>query len=577
MTIATPNGAPAVALLSDPFLQWPEGDRVRVVWFTEFVGGRHWLEYGEDWDRTAIAVTTCLTHLREDGDSHLPPTAPRPPEGAAVWARPVWRHEAIATGLGPGQRWPYRVCSDRGDAIAVSAPFTLAANPPAGAALQILLTSDHQLKPMTAANLAAVERTIGRVDAVFHAGDLANIPDRASEWFDDASGLAFFPCLQGRAARTTTHGDRTRTDRGGALIQHAPLFPTLGNHEVMGRRGLGATLRQEFCDPIPRAAAAALYETPPAELPPEAVEDWWKARSFNTDTYEALFSLPDGGPGGKRYYATTVGDVRLISLCAACAWRPPTLTRQVPGCYGERPVDLGERQRWGWGQFIFEPIAPGSAQYEWLRSELSRPEFRAAKYKIVMLHHPPHSLGDNVVPPFVDPVQRVEHDDSGAVSAVHYDYPRDRDYLIEAVVPLLAAAGVQLVYFGHSHLWNRFAHHGDRGTLHFLESSNVGNSYGACWDGDNRRSVPSDAASSAAEHYASFGDPNGLMPIVPTIAPQRDARSGEPLPFLASNEVTAFSILDTAAGAVRSYCQDVRRPEAPAVLFDEFFLEAAMP
>jgi len=44
--------------------------------------------------------------------------------------------------------------------------------------LKILLTSDHQLKPMTAANLQKVVETVERVDAVFFVGDLVNVPDR---------------------------------------------------------------------------------------------------------------------------------------------------------------------------------------------------------------------------------------------------------------------------------------------------------------------------------------------------------------------------------------------------------------
>ena len=50
---------------------------------------------------------------------------------------------------------------------------------------------------MVAANLQKVVETIGKIDAVFFAGDLVNIPERASEWFDDKRGGAFFPCLQG--------------------------------------------------------------------------------------------------------------------------------------------------------------------------------------------------------------------------------------------------------------------------------------------------------------------------------------------------------------------------------------------
>ncbi|MCK9903468.1 hypothetical protein CC117_26940 [Parafrankia colletiae] len=34
---------------------------------------------------------------------------------------------------------------------------------------------------------------------MFVAGDLVNVPGRASEWFDDTRGSAFFPVLQGNS------------------------------------------------------------------------------------------------------------------------------------------------------------------------------------------------------------------------------------------------------------------------------------------------------------------------------------------------------------------------------------------
>ena len=39
---------PEPALLTDPFLQLPTEDAVRVVWFTEFEGAEHFVLYGED-------------------------------------------------------------------------------------------------------------------------------------------------------------------------------------------------------------------------------------------------------------------------------------------------------------------------------------------------------------------------------------------------------------------------------------------------------------------------------------------------------------------------------------------------
>jgi hypothetical protein len=149
---------------------------------------------------------------------------------------------------------------------------------------------------MVAANLQKVEETLGRVDAVFFAGDLVNIPDRASEWFDDSRGCGFFPCLQGNTRYALERNGRTVSYRGGEIIQHAPLFATLGNHEVMGRFAATAPLGEQFNQPVPRSAAVELYEAN-ADLfnpsgDPTLRRQWIIDNSFNSDTYEALFSLP---------------------------------------------------------------------------------------------------------------------------------------------------------------------------------------------------------------------------------------------------------------------------------------------
>ena len=103
-----------------------------------------------------------------------------------------------------------------------------------------------------------------------------------------------------------------------------------------------------------------------------------------------------------------------------------------------------------------------------------------------MWHHPVHSLGGNVVPAYTDPVPVIERDAAGQVRRVRYEYPMQADYLMQDVIPLIEKAGVQLVLYGHCHLWNRFF--SDAGT-HYLETSNVGNSYGAAV-GDRHRIVP---------------------------------------------------------------------------------------
>jgi 3',5'-cyclic AMP phosphodiesterase CpdA len=553
-------------LLTDPFLQLPTPTSVRVVWFTEFAGTRHMVTYGKDLNRQATATTSKLSRTREDQKSRVGSQTEDNPVYQKPTLRHIWRHEAEIGGLTPGERIPYRVTSVREDGESFSsASFTLAPAPLPGTPLKILLTSDHQLMPMVAANLQKVGETVGRVDAVFFAGDLANIPDRASGWFDDSRGNAFFPCLQGRANYELEKNGIKTVYTGSQIIQHAPLFPAAGNHEVMGRFSTESNLNYQIFDSFPRAAAEELYAQNAVQLnptgDPEVREAWLKDNSFNTSTYEEIFTSPQSGKGGEKYYAVTFGDVRLVTLLITNMWRTPSLDDKAKGRYREREEDLNNPTAWGYGQHIFEPIAKGSAQYEWLEKELNSAEFKQAKYKVVMFHHPAHTLGDNIVPAFTEPVQIIERHEDGSIKAIRYEYPKDEDYIIRDVVPMLESAGVRLVFFGHSHLWNRFV--SDAGT-HFLESSNVGNSYGAAFGG-NKRFVPE----GYKEEYVALGDPNGLEPVVPSIAPLR-GEGGEPVPYIASNDITVFSIFDTGDGTVSSYYFDTREPQSEVVKFDEF-------
>lgn len=464
------------ALLTDPFLQNPTLDGVSVVWFTEFAGTAHTVVYGPSGQLTSVSAgTTQLSRMREDQASKLTEAQLGGLTLETTIERPIWRHEARLTGLTPGERLPYRVISTREDgALIESGLFSLAPAPLPGQGLKILLTSDHQLMPMTAANLQKVGETIGQVDGVFLAGDLVNVPDRASEWFDDARGGAFFPCLQGRASFALDRQDRITTYRGAPIIQNAPLFPAVGNHEVMGRYRATTPLNDQFNDPIPWAAANKLYQTYASDFNPDDLptvkQQWLKNNSFNIDAYEEIFSLPrlprPDGRETQRYYATTFGDVRLVSLYVTQIWRAPGLAPKTRGRYREPQASNDNPTQWGYGQHIFEGIHRGSPQYDWLKEELDSEAFQQAKYKVVMLHHPPHTLGGNIVPAFTNPVRVFDRAADGTVTAVRYEYPKEQDYIVRDLIPLLEAAQVDLVFYGHSHLWNRFV--GPTG-LHFLE------------------------------------------------------------------------------------------------------------
>lgn len=590
----SPTAAQAAAdgptLLTDPFLQLPTSDGVSVVWMTEFAGDDHVVLVGDGvrelssgqalraatGDRPAgvrvvPAVTRKLSHVAEDSASYLPADRKPAPEDGIV-ARDVWRHEAKVDGLAPGVRTPYRVVSTTDGSFVSSGTFRLQPAPPKGTGQRILLTSDHQAMVNTPANLEMAAKTIGGIDAVFLAGDLANVPDRASEWFDDARGSAFFPVLQGRGGRASTHGE---VYRGSEIIQNAPLFPAVGNHEVQGRRAEATALGSSFNAPVPRAIAerayAAVADTVNPRRDPAIKDEWIRENSFDTTTYEELFTLPDGSPGGETYYAITIGDVRLISLYSTRIWRGTTANplpadRAASSRYQESRTSLLNPLAQGYGEHIFEPIDDGSEQLRWLEKELAGDEFRNARFRVVMLHEGPQGLGDNIMPVFTDPV-RTEERGANGLEGVRYEYPADRNHLVNDLQPLLEQAGVDLVQNGHSHLWNRFQ--AASGT-HFLETSNTGNTYGA-YHALSGRTRPLPPSPWLTSNYMTIGNPGGLAPIVPSENPML-APNGIPMPFVQSNDHNVFTVLDTGRNEVISYIYDVRTPTVEPVVLDRFSL-----
>ncbi|MFM7613847.1 MAG: metallophosphoesterase, partial [Synechococcales cyanobacterium] len=152
-------------LLTDPFLQLPMVNSVRVVWFTEFAGEQHLVTHGHHLEKTTIAQTTKLTRVREDQDSRVKAQRKKGQVYQKPVQRDIWRQEAEITGLTPNLRIPYYVTSITEDGVKINSEvFTLTPIPQPGKPLKILLTSDHQLKPMIAANLQKVVETVGVVD-----------------------------------------------------------------------------------------------------------------------------------------------------------------------------------------------------------------------------------------------------------------------------------------------------------------------------------------------------------------------------------------------------------------------------
>lgn len=171
------------------------------------------------------------------------------------------------------------------------------------------------------------------------------------------------------------------------------------------------------------------------------------------------------------------------------------------------------------------------------------------------------------------------------VRYIRYEYPLEADIWKNHIEPLLLAHNVQLMHTGHSHLWNR----SKVGAMHYLETSNVGNSFGAGWEGFGPRApwatfpeepawqeqvAPLTAMRWDARAYPRFGEAHGRKPIAPSEAnPMAHFEGREAFPFVASNDVTCFSILDTETGTVTSYAFDTRYPtRRPVIAFDRFTL-----
>lgn len=541
-------------LLTDPYLLGGAAGELRVAWVTAWPGEAHDVVV----EGTRIpARTRELSRTREDARSRVPGGAP---EG--VVRRRLWRHEAVVRGLEPGVRVWYHVesLSAKGAEPSRSGPWTLTAPPRPGAPVRLLLTSDHQLKPMAAANVQAAHRALGPLDGVLLAGDLVNVPDRASEWFDDTSGAAFFATVQGRAAHQ--HAGTRWT--GAPLAQETPLFVALGNHEFMGRVGAGS-LDDEFAAPVPTGVAEAAYDRGAALGDLSRDRDAWvRDHACNATTALELFPPPgDGDPRG--WWAATIGDVRVVALVAATIWRPPHTDPALgPSRWVEGADVLDDPLAQGWGQHPLADLTPGSDQLTWLRRELASAAFRDAAIRLVMIHHPLHSLGENALPAYVTPRRIEDRAPDGRVRGIRYEYPLADDHLRRHVEPLLEQAGVDVVLSGHTHVFNRFV---SPGGVHHLETGNVGNTYGAFVPGGRAR--PGPGPPWPREDLPATGDPGGLEPVVPTVRPQTGP-DGRPLPYLASDEITVFTLLDTAAGEIVTHAYDTTRPDDEPWVLDRF-------
>ena len=117
----------------------------------------------------------------------------------------------------------------------------------------------------------------------------------------------------------------------------------------------------------------------------------------------------------------------------------------------------------------------------------------------------------------------------------------------------------------------------------------MGNSYGAYYI-DSTGSYTADVRASYSdfwedvnsaaprwdiENYPPNGDPQDRVMSFPTLfSPMSMENESYPnLPFVTSNNLSVFSVLDTQSGSVKSYVFDPSDLNSEVILFDEFLLD----
>jgi acid phosphatase type 7 len=177
------------------------------------------------------------------------------------------------------------------------------------------------------------------------------------------------------------------------LLKSIALWPTIGNHEM----GLGFVAPTVGLPGLGISADPDSYQADKEDKPGRM-------------PYLDIFSLPAEGEAGgvasgtEQYYSFDYGNVHVVSLDSQLSARDP------------------------------EQMA---TMREWLIDDLSSNDLG---WTVVIFHHPPYSKGAN-------------HDSDDVEKVNGFDRPQ-RD-MREQFVPIFDAYGVDLVYNGHSHSYER--------------------------------------------------------------------------------------------------------------------------
>ena len=306
---------------------------------------------------------------------------------------PVWQCIATIGGLDPGERVYYR-CKAAGEYTPI---YHFHGAPMLGENFRFAQVSDLQTLPACDETLKLIGEE--KPDFIFYAGDAVRLSWRADQWFDmqepwqtkEEAQRAFFPCMQQEG-----------------LMQYAPTFVCPGNHELNNM----------------------LYGEDKAFSVDEKNWSW----SIFMQLFRPLYPEADYSIHGRRWYSADYGDMHIISLSI------------------NRWARWGAHEYPGWR--LFDSIAPGSPQIQWLEQDLQQTN---ARFKWVIQHFHIMNRGTDVQ----DYLCQPQIGSDGEIT-----YPDDHG---GQLMDLYEKYGVNAVSFGHSHVYERYF----TKNCHYIEAARI--------------------------------------------------------------------------------------------------------
>lgn len=385
---------PQGAFRVPPYLQWPAGDSISVLWFSENgdPGKLEWWKQGDSTLSAAMSLPVpadALGYRSWEDSTFFGGSAPSAP----------YRHRIRLGGLEPGTAYGYRVVQDSDTFASV---FRTA--PRGNKAIRFMVYGDPETEPESTGNrtrwidpitlvwrLYPVDQTTGYrnnlqvirshdPDLVLIAGDLVQHGGEQRDWDE------FWK-------------HNTDPDPDSSLGGKIPVLPAPGNHDYYEGPFMGGYSQPGSERAIRRYLT--YFELPPNHSPNPAQEGRFYSLRYGPATFIVLDLCNNGLNGSDE-------DTNFLLL-------------------GEKDPGGGNAPG----------FMPGTYQYSWLVDQLIRAR-DSSLFTFVMFHHIPYSSSSHGYPPGTGEGM----DNQSGVPATE-------------LTPLFMEYGVDAVFCGHGEIWER--------------------------------------------------------------------------------------------------------------------------